>query len=119
MEERPVGELPQHGCPLGVHDPSGGTVSDVDSGRLERSSALAFADGLELNRNGFLTITDEFQQMGIFDWKGHDVRLHQVTPAMWHSTAIATRLVPRILELETKVVDTFSGSVRELMKVSS
>ena len=57
-------------------------------------------------------------QMGIFDWKGHDVRLHQVTPAMWHSTAIATRLVPRILELETKVVDTFSGSVRELTKVS-
>ena len=118
MAERPVGQLPQHGRPLGVHDPSGGTVSDVGSGRLERSSALAFADGLELNRNGFLTITDEFQQMGIFDWKGHDVRLHQVTPAMWHSTAIATRLVPRILELESKVVDTFSGSVRELMKVS-
>ena len=57
--------------------------------------------------------------MGIFDWKGHDVRLNQVTPAMWHSMAIATRLVPRILELESKVVDTFSGSVRELMKVSS
>ena len=55
--------------------------------------------------------------MGIFDWKGHDVRLNQVTLAMWHSTAIATRLVPRILELEGKVVDTFSGSVRELTKV--
>ena len=57
--------------------------------------------------------------MGIFDWKGHDVCLNQVTPVMWHSTAIATRLVPRILELENKVVNTFSGSVRELMKVSS
>ena len=57
--------------------------------------------------------------MGIFNWKGHDVRLNQVTPAMWHSTGIATRLVPRILELESKVVDTFSSSVRELMKVSS
>ena len=56
--------------------------------------------------------------MGIFDWKGHDVQLHQVTPAMWHSTAIATQLVPRILELESKVVDTFSGSVHELTKVS-
>ena len=56
--------------------------------------------------------------MGIFDWKGHDVRLNQVTPAMWHSTAIATRLVPRILELKSKVVDTFSGSVRELTEVS-
>ena len=119
MEERPVGELPQHGRPLGVHDPSRRTVSDVDSGRLERSGALAFADGLELDRNGFWHVTDKFQQMGIFDWKGHDVRLHQVTPAMWHSTAIATWLVPRILELETKVVDTFSGSVHELMKVSS
>ena len=80
---------------------------------------MAFADSLELDRNGFWHVTNKFQQMGIFDWKGHDVRLHQVTPAMWHSTAIATRLVPRILELETKVVDTFSGSVRELMKVSS
>ena len=56
--------------------------------------------------------------MGIFDWKGHDVRLNQVTPAMWHSTAIATRLAPRILELESKVVDTFSSSVCELTKVS-
>ena len=53
MEERPVGELPQHGRPLGVHDLSGGTVSDVNSGQFERSGALAFADGLELNRNGF------------------------------------------------------------------
>ena len=53
MEERPVGELPQHGRPLGVHDPSGGTVLDVDSGRLERPGALAFADGLELDGNGF------------------------------------------------------------------
>ena len=119
MEERSFGELPQYGRPLGVHDPSGGTVSNVDSGRFERSGALAFADGLELDRNGFWHVTDKFQQMGIFDWKGHDVRLHQVTLAMWHSTAIATRLVPRILELETKVVDTFSGFVRELMKVSS
>ena len=56
--------------------------------------------------------------MGIFDWKGYDVCLNQVTPAMWHSTAIATRLIPRILELESKVVDTFSGSVCELTEVS-
>ena len=56
--------------------------------------------------------------MGIFDWKGHDVCLNQVTPTMWHSTAIATRLVPRILELESKVVDTSSGSIRELTEVS-
>ena len=64
------------------------------------------------------TVTDEFQQMGIFKWKGHDVQLNQVTPAMWHTTAIATRLIPRILELESKVVNTSSGSVCELMEVS-
>ena len=52
MEERPVGELPQHGRPLGVHDPGGGTVSYVGSGRVERSSPLAAAKGLELNGNG-------------------------------------------------------------------
>ena len=56
--------------------------------------------------------------MGIFDWKGHDIRLNQVTPAMWHSTAIATRLVPRILELESKAVDTSSGSICELTEAS-
>ena len=85
-------------------------MSNVDSCRFERSGALVLADGLELDRNGFWPVTDKFYQMGIFDWKGHDIRLHQVTLAMWHSTAIATRLVPRILELESKVVDTFSGS---------
>ena len=37
---------------------------------------------------------------------------------MWHSTAIATRLIPRILELESKVVDTSSGSFHELTEVS-
>ena len=52
MEERSVGELPQYGRPLGVHDPSGGTVLNVGSGRFERSSPLAVAKGLELNGNG-------------------------------------------------------------------
>ena len=60
MEERSIGELPQHGRPLGVHDPSGGTVLNVDSGRFERSGALAFTDGLELDRNGFWHVTDKF-----------------------------------------------------------
>ena len=53
MEERPVGELSQHGRPLGVHDPSGGAVSNVGSCRVKRSSPLAVAKGLELNGNGF------------------------------------------------------------------
>ena len=52
MEERSVGELPQHRCPLGVHDPSGGTMLNVGSGRIKRSGPLVVAKGLELNRNG-------------------------------------------------------------------
>ena len=64
MEERPVGELPQHGHPLGIHDPSGGTVSDVDSGRSERSGALAFVDGLELDRNGFWPLLTSSNRWG-------------------------------------------------------
>ena len=60
MEERSVGELSQHGRPLGVHDLSGGTVPNVDSGQLERSGALVFADGLELDRNSFWHVTDKF-----------------------------------------------------------
>ena len=56
MEERPVGELPQHGRPLGVHDLSGGTVSDVGSGQIKRSGPLAVTKGLELDRNSFLVL---------------------------------------------------------------
>ena len=51
MEERSVGELPQHGHPLGVHDPSGGTMLNVGSGRVERSGPLVVAKGLELDGN--------------------------------------------------------------------
>ena len=53
MEEQSVGELPQHGCSLGVHDLSGGTVSDVGSGQVKRSGPLAVAKGLELDGNSF------------------------------------------------------------------
>ena len=53
MEERCIGKLSQHGHPLGVHDPSRGTVLDVGSGRVKRSSPLAVAKGLELDGNGF------------------------------------------------------------------
>ena len=52
MEEQSVGELPQHGCPLGVHDSSGGAVLNVGSSRIKRSSPLVVAKGLELDGNG-------------------------------------------------------------------
>ena len=52
MEEQSIGELPQHGHPLGIHDLSGGTVPNVGSGRIKRPGPLAVAKGLELDRNG-------------------------------------------------------------------
>ena len=42
-------------------------------------------------------------RMGIFDWKGANVRPNASIPAMRFSTALATQLLPRILELEKKV----------------
>ena len=65
MEEQSVGELPQCGRPLGVHDLSGGTVFDVGSGRVKRSSPLAVAKGLELDRNSFwYRFTDKSNRWG-------------------------------------------------------
>ena len=93
-------------------------MSDVGSSQFEGSHPLVIAKGLELNGNGFWHHLLTSPYMGIFDWKEHNAHLSQVTPLMWHSTAITTRLVLRILELESKVVDTSSGSVRELTEVS-
>ena len=52
MEKQSIGELPQHGRPLGFHDPSRGTVPNVGSCQIKRSSPLAVAKGLELDGNG-------------------------------------------------------------------
>ena len=45
MEEHSTGELPQHGCSLGLHDLSWGAVSDVSSGQPEGSHSLVVAKG--------------------------------------------------------------------------
>ena len=44
-------------------------------------------------------------RMGIFDWKGANVRPNASIPAMCFSMALATRLLPCILELEKKVLE--------------
>ena len=44
-------------------------------------------------------------RMGIFDWKGRNVRAPAVIPGMCLATAFTTRLLPRILELEKKVLE--------------
>ena len=42
-------------------------------------------------------------RMGVLDWKAPNNRLHQATQAIRHGTAIALRLLPRILRLESRV----------------
>ena len=43
--------------------------------------------------------------MGAWDWdKKEGAKLHQATRVMWFSTALVSRLVPRILDLEAKVM---------------
>ena len=42
-------------------------------------------------------------RMGIFDWRDDDTRLHQATQAMRHGTAMGTRILGRVLEVERKV----------------
>ena len=44
--------------------------------------------------------------MGAWDWdKKEGTKLHQATRVMWFSTALVSRLVPRILDLEAKVMN--------------
>ena len=44
-------------------------------------------------------------RMGIFDWKGRNVQAPAAVLGMRLATAFATRLLPRILELEKKVLE--------------
>ena len=41
--------------------------------------------------------------MGMYDWDGVDTHLHQSTQAICYSSAVASRLIPQIMDLETKV----------------
>jgi len=44
--------------------------------------------------------------MGAWDWdKKEGAKLNQATRAMWFSTALVSHLLPRILDLEAKVVN--------------
>ena len=42
-------------------------------------------------------------RMGVLDWKAPNNRLHQAMQAIRHGTAIALRLLPRIMKLESRV----------------
>ena len=42
-------------------------------------------------------------RMGVLDWKAPNNCLHQATQVIRHGTAIALRLLPRIMKLESRV----------------
>ena len=42
-------------------------------------------------------------KMGIFNWKGRNMRMNQATQAIQHSTTMVTHLMPWIIGLEDKV----------------
>ena len=44
--------------------------------------------------------------MGVLDWKAPNNRLHQVTQAIQHGTAMVLCFLPWILKLESKVKET-------------
>ena len=50
--------------------------------------------------------------MGMYNWDGTNTRPHQSTQAIHYSSAVASRLIPQIMDLETKVsqlLDSFDG----------
>ena len=64
----------------------------------------------ELDLNDFLTsdrINDKvlrrLLKMGVWDWTGDHQVLNQTVPAMRHSTAMVSRVLVRLLNLEKKV----------------
>ena len=66
---------------------------------IRASKELRLVDWSEVND----PVLHRLLTMGIFDWNLPDNRLHQATQAIRFSTALDTRLLGRILQLERKV----------------
>ena len=60
---------------------------------------LRVVDWTKINNASLLSLLC----MGILDWKAPNNRLHQAMQATRHGTAIALRLLPRIMKLESQV----------------
>ena len=56
--------------------------------------------------------------MGVLDWKAPNNRLHQAMQAIRHGTAVALRLLPRILKLESWVRRVIERRFRVLLTLS-
>ena len=60
---------------------------------------LRVVDQTKINDASLLSLL----RMGVRDWKAPNNRLHQATQAIRHGTAVALRLLPRIMKLESRV----------------
>ena len=60
---------------------------------------LQTVDQTKINDASLLSLL----HMGVLDWKAPNNRLHQATQAIRHGTAVAFRLLPRIMRLESQV----------------
>ena len=60
---------------------------------------LCVVDRTKINDTSLLSLLG----MGVLDWKAPNNRLHQATQAIRHGTAVALRLLPRIMKLESWV----------------
>ena len=48
-------------------------------------------------------VLDDLLRMGVFDWTGVEDRLRQGILPMWHASAMASRMIDRIIGVEQKV----------------
>ena len=60
---------------------------------------LRMVDRMKINDTLLLSLLC----MGVLDWKAPNNRLHQAMQVIRHGTAVAFRLLPRIMKLESQV----------------
>ena len=66
---------------------------------IQGAEWLRVVDRTKINDASLLLLL----RMGVLNWKAPNNRLHQATQAIRHGTAVALRLLPRIMKLESWV----------------
>ena len=66
---------------------------------IQGAEWLQVVDRTKINDTSLLSLL----RMGVLDWKAPNNCLHQATQAIRHGTAVAFRLLPRIMKLESWV----------------
>ena len=52
---------------------------------------------------GYDGVMRRLLRIGLHDWRGEDARLHQMTLPMWHSSAMASRLLDYTMQVDSQV----------------